>query len=152
MLLFFLITTSFCLSANGWNVKSHLSTMTPYKYSSNGAEVPYPAPPMCRQVYIDAVFRHGSRYPTTGSTRKIASLEKLIQECNDTIILPWMFTWKSSFGLADTGRLSETGIKEHYDLGTRFASKFDSLLLPYNPNVVQFTSTYVHKNKMFKSQ
>lgn len=144
LLLFILVLG--CTSANGWDVKSHLSTMTPYKYSLNGANESYSAPAGCEQVYIEAVFRHGSRYPTSGAIKEIATLEKLIRSFNTSLKLPWMRTWTNPFDASNSGRLSETGIQEHYDLGTRYAKRFKSLLLPYNPNSVIFTSTYV-KNR-----
>lgn len=134
-----------CLGAKGWDIKSHLSTMTPYKYSPNGANASYSAPPKCEAVYIDAVFRHGSRYPTSGAIKEIARLEELIKNYNESIRLPWMKTWSNPFVSVNSGRLSETGIQEHYDLGSRYAERFKSLLLPYNPNLVIFTSTHVPK-------
>lgn len=144
MLLLPAILTCMCMGANGWNIKSHLSTLTPYKYSVNGANVSYTVPDRCEPIYIDAVFRHGSRYPTSGSIKEIASLMEFVHKFNDSLKLPWMKTWENPFIAENNGRLSETGIQEHYDLGTRFVKRYKSLLSPYNPNRILFTSTYVN--------
>lgn len=142
MLLLPAVLSCMCMGANGWNIKSHLSTMTPYKYSVNGANTTYTIPENCEQVYIDAVFRHGSRYPTSRPIKSIANLEQLLHTFNDSLKLPWMKTWKNPFNIADEGRLSELGLQEHYGLGARYVEKFKSLLSPYNPNRIFFTSTY----------
>jgi len=39
--------------------------------------------------------------------------------------------------------LSQIGIDEHADLGKRYAQMFHDILLPYNPILVHFSSTYI---------
>ena len=128
-----------------WDIREHLSTMTPYKYAATGSNSTYVAPPGCTLVSVDLVARHGSRFPTPRTIEIIKSLETFTKTHGTTLKLPWMHDWVSPFTIEDEGKLSQMGIQEHYNLGKHFLQMFPSIVKNCNTSNIHFESTFVKK-------
>lgn len=127
-----------------WDIRGHLSTMTPYKYAKTGSNSTYVAPAGCTLVSVDLVARHGSRFPTPRTIEIIKSLETFTRTHNSTLKLPWMHNWTSPFRIEDEGKLSQMGIQEHYNLGKHFLQMFPSVIQKCNTTNIHFKSTFVN--------
>ena len=129
--------------AEKWDLRGHLSSMTPYKYAKTGARDMYVPPVGCELVSVDLVARHGSRFPTLRTTGRIKSLEAFVRSHNATLTMPWMRNWTSPFFVQDEGKLSPMGIQEHRNLGKHFSRMFPSILRHCNLTKAHYTSTFV---------
>ena len=125
----------------------HLSGMTPYTYAPTGHGLPYTPPAQCRLSGLDAVFRHGSRYPSRRAAQAVRGLEALLARHQDTLRMPWMRSWRNPYTNRTAELLCQNGIDELASLGRDYRAKFSSILTPYNPNSVIFTSTFVCFNR-----
>lgn len=133
------------VAGTNWDLRGHLSTMTPYKYARTGTADTYtPPPPVCRLVSIDLVARHGSRHPTPRTIGIIKSLEAFTRTHSATLKLPWMRNWVSPFTDENEGKLSHMGVQEHYDLGKHFRRMFPSIFQRCNTTDLHFKSTFVN--------
>jgi len=121
---------------------NHLSGMTPYEIRGIGPGKPYEVPQQCRLSDLDAVFRHGSRYPSRRVSLAARGLEDLLDKYRDQVKLDWMKDWHNPYTNETAELLCDRGIKELADLGSRYAGQFKDILLPYNPILVHFTSTF----------
>ena len=124
-------------------LSEHLSGMTPYTYAQTGHGLPYTPPAQCRLTGLDAVFRHGSRYPSRRAAQAVRGLEDLLARHRDALRLDWMRTWRNPYTNRTAELLCQNGVDELASLGRDYRAKFSSILTPYNPNSVIFTSTFV---------
>jgi len=120
----------------------HLSGMTPYNVRNIGPGKKYEAPEQCRLSDLDAVFRHGSRYPSRRAALAARGLEALLDRYRDKVLLDWMKDWHNPYSNQTAELLCQNGIDELYQLGARYSNQFKEILLPYNPILVHFTSTF----------
>ena len=132
-----------CALAGAEFLSEHLSGMTPYTYAQTGHGLPYTPPEQCRLSGLDAVFRHGSRYPSRRAAQAVRGLEDLLARHQDALRLDWMRTWRNPYTNRTAELLCQNGVDELASLGRDFRAKFSSILSPYNPNSVVFTSTFV---------
>lgn len=146
------VLTGATAADSGWDIRGHLSTMTPYKYAATGSNSTYAAPAGCTLVSVDLVARHGSRFPTPRTIGTIKSLEAFVRAHNSTLNLPWMRGWVSPFRIEDEGRLSQMGAQEHYDLGRHFRQMFPGIVQDCDATKVRFRSTFVKRKKIYFHQ
>ena len=132
-----------CALAGAEFLSEHLSGMTPYTYAQTGHGLPYTPPEQCRLSGLDAVFRHGSRYPSRRAAQAVRGLEDLLARHQDALRLDWMRTWRNPYTNRTAELLCQNGVDELASLGRDYRAKFSSILAPYNPNSVVFTSTFV---------
>ena len=125
------------------NITEHLSGMTPYTYASTGHGEPYEPPKGCKLSALDAVFRHGSRYPSLRASTAIRGLEDVIERNKEHLLLDWMRSWTNPYTNSTAELLCENGADELSSIGSAYKHKFASALSPYNPRLVRFTSTFV---------
>lgn len=125
------------------NITKYLSGMTPYTYAATGHGKPYTPPENCTLTALDAVFRHGSRYPSLRAATAIRSLEGLIERNKERLLLDWMRSWVSPYTNSTAELLCENGADELTSIGRAYRKNFASVLSPYNPHLIRFTSTFV---------
>ena len=132
-----------CTLASAEFLSEHLSGMTPYTYAKTGHGLPYTPPADCRLSSLDAVFRHGSRYPSRRAALAVRGLEDLVARHRDELLMDWMRTWRNPYTNRTAELLCQNGVDELASLGREYRAKYASVLTPYNPNSVLFTSTFV---------
>lgn len=132
-----------CTLAGAEFLSEHLSGMTPYTYAKTGHGLPYTPPADCRLSGLDAVFRHGSRYPSRRAALAVRGLEDLVARHRDELLMDWMRTWRNPYTNRTAELLCQNGVDELASLGREYRAKYASVLTPYNPNSVLFTSTFV---------
>ncbi|XP_028845711.1 multiple inositol polyphosphate phosphatase 1-like [Denticeps clupeoides] len=105
------------------------------------ADAPSPA---CRALHLTAVVRHGTRYPSAASARKMRRVYSLAQAAggNRDVV-------SGALGYSEDmdGRLAEKGRGDHGDLAVRLARSFPSLLTERNLRAgrVRFVSSSKHR-------
>lgn len=93
----------------------------------------------CKAIYVDALLRHGARYPTSGYIVDMQSLLPKLQGLPSASQHPFLSTWVDKFPMNLNSQLSSLGRNEQYTLGKRFGSRFRSLL---QPNRTQYYATF----------
>lgn len=84
----------------------------------------------CTPVHLNAVIRHGTRYPTIKQIKKIQKIHKLIMKNSeaDTELTKWQLWYNDSMD----GQLVEKGIQDMKNLALRLATLFPSLFSKEN--------------------
>ncbi|CAL8077907.1 unnamed protein product [Calicophoron daubneyi] len=78
----------------------------------------------CHAVFVEALFRHGTRAPATKHVTAIKELKKRITDCEGSE-LPTNFRFHPiSFEDADSKQLLPRGLQELYQLGQSFRKRF----------------------------
>lgn len=85
---------------------------------------------ICTPVHVNAVIRHGTRYPTIKQIKKIQKIHKRIMENSeaDTELTRWQMWYSDSMD----GQLVEKGIQDMKTLALRLAGLFPSLFSKEN--------------------
>lgn len=133
----------FAVVCSAWDVRSFLGDLTPYAYSY--VDKPYTPPEGCSLISYDLVSRHGSRYPTPPRTKNCLDFGALLQKYRDSLTSQWLRDWRCPVSLDDAGLLAHRGVYELSAIGSRAAKRFARALLPYNPNNVSITSSFVSR-------
>eukprot|EP00727_Mastigamoeba_balamuthi_P009884 m51a1_g5518 hypothetical protein (430) ;mRNA; r:409101-410484 len=132
-----------CAATPYWSLpvdlSGHFGTGTPY---TPGTTEPYPAPENYTVVALSSVGRHGSRYPTAGKVKSFKKVETLLTANRAALLPSWMKTWTNDFDSTYDGVLCSRGAQELMGIGSRIASYYDEVILPYNPNTVVATCTF----------
>jgi multiple inositol-polyphosphate phosphatase/2,3-bisphosphoglycerate 3-phosphatase len=130
----------------GW--PGFLATKTPYEAPSKAkGEV---APPGCKAVHIEGLFRHGSRF--LSKPREIDRLLAIMESAHSKsaltakglTVLSWLQETKRMF---QPGMLTKQGESELYNLGLRMGENFAELFAL--PAYVEMTSA--SKDRVMKS-
>ncbi|XP_060077725.1 multiple inositol polyphosphate phosphatase 1-like [Ylistrum balloti] len=94
----------------------------------------------CTAFYVDALLRHGARYPTSKYIANMNSLVPKLRNLPRAAQHPFLNTWVNRFPLDLNGQLSFLGRQEQYSLGKRFLSRFHSLLHPASDRFKYYAS------------
>eukprot|EP01105_Mastigella_eilhardi_P027004 TRINITY_DN8090_c0_g1_i2.p1 TRINITY_DN8090_c0_g1~~TRINITY_DN8090_c0_g1_i2.p1 ORF type:complete len:400 (+),score=75.31 TRINITY_DN8090_c0_g1_i2:46-1200(+) len=122
LLLLVVVVLGSCV-AGAWDVSEHLGTRTPYP----AAAAPPPAPAGCKLLHVNAVYRHGARYPTAASCSNFTALQGFLAYGQH--VLPgyeWILQWESPYNDVVEGLLCGRGQLELYGLGSRFSKSYIS--------------------------
>ena len=100
----------------------------------------------CRAIYVDALLRHGTRFPDgyyiDGMNKLLAKLRKpsVIQRHS------FIKTYVNPYSASMDGQLSNVGKTEEYTLGKRFLARFHSLLAP-KADFIKYYATSVKRTQ-----
>ncbi|XP_070545012.1 multiple inositol polyphosphate phosphatase 1-like [Ptychodera flava] len=83
--------------------------------------------PTCRPLQVNAVFRHGTRYPSQNDFKILHKLQG-VQEYITNKKYYKLKSWINKFSDTEPKILAETGRKEMQDLGQRYAWYFPRLI------------------------
>ncbi|XP_060942833.1 multiple inositol polyphosphate phosphatase 1-like [Limanda limanda] len=90
-----------------------------------------PPSAQCREIYLLAIIRHGTRYPTTGSIKEIQQLYDIVLH-NASGEESWLREIKSQWTMWYTedmdGRLVQKGVSDLKHLAVRLSKLFPSLV------------------------
>jgi len=130
---------------NGFYKKELFSTKTPYFWSSRNMTATIPTNEKaeivkgnntCTVVCVDAVLRHGSRYPSLKWIRRFSEIKGKLNDTGTTFI----DNWTNRFPESQEEQLSSIGQDEMYYIGKRFATRFHSLLEQNMDRMKSFSS------------
>lgn len=123
-----------CLSPAQFRTPSY-STKTPYFWVNDEKETialdsetwfEY-GEKTCQIIHLNAVFRHGARFPSLKWIKRMTTLhEKLVENGVDERY-PFLKAWKNPFPEKSDKIIAELGEKEQEMLGERFAHRFNLL-------------------------
>eukprot|EP01116_Phalansterium_solitarium_P023621 TRINITY_DN8382_c0_g1_i2.p1 TRINITY_DN8382_c0_g1~~TRINITY_DN8382_c0_g1_i2.p1 ORF type:complete len:410 (+),score=52.49 TRINITY_DN8382_c0_g1_i2:795-2024(+) len=130
-----------------YDVRQHLQTKSPYPSLQHP---PYtPAPPGCEAIQLNAVLRHGCRWPSGSDTAKLSYLQTVLHLYGQSIPnqeFAWMSNWTNKYTPLQSGLLDVFGEWEHYNLSKRFVQDFPGLLNDtYSPLKYLFQTTQVSR-------
>ncbi|XP_060097238.1 multiple inositol polyphosphate phosphatase 1 [Heteronotia binoei] len=109
----------------------------------------FPLPPAsCTPLQLNAVFRHGTRYPTRGQIKKLARLHGLLDQRNGSCpaseaLAGWAMWYREEMD----GMLAERGRYDMSMLARRLAARFPGLLAPQR----RFAFISSHKSRCVNS-
>ncbi|XP_038152536.1 multiple inositol polyphosphate phosphatase 1a [Cyprinodon tularosa] len=90
-----------------------------------------PPSPLCREIHLTAIIRHGTRYPTTKNVKKMQKLYELVQdrvsgteEWLREILTQWTMWYTEDMD----GRLVQKGVQDLKHLAVRLAKLFPSII------------------------
>ncbi|XP_054838562.1 multiple inositol polyphosphate phosphatase 1 isoform X2 [Eublepharis macularius] len=92
----------------------------------------FPLPPAsCTPLQLNAVIRHGTRFPTGGQIKKLAHLHRLLGQRNGSCaaseaLAGWSLWYREDMD----GQLAERGRHDMSTLARRLAARFPGLLAP----------------------
>ena len=96
----------------------------------------------CKAIYVNAIIRHGVRYPSDGDMEDMTKLQERIIDNKASNVFNFIDTWNNTYPLEDEKQLVETGRKEMSDIGERFARRFATLFRNYhNTKKIQYVSS-----------
>ncbi|CAD5115955.1 DgyrCDS4885 [Dimorphilus gyrociliatus] len=113
-------------------------------------------PKTCHPIYLSAIFRHGTRSPSTSATKKtegfisrIKSYYNKIGRDNAQGHAEKLLNWSNRFSnVKDSMSLAEKGREEMRDLASRFAKRIE----PYiNPTALRMAFTSSNKSRSIQS-
>ena len=144
-LLLFFVSPTTCASFYGQPI---FSTVTPYFWARNANESIAVDSGMtinhlgktCRAIYVDALLRHGIRFPIG---YYIDGMNKLLVKLRIPSVIQrhsFINTYVNPFSASMDGQLSNVGKTEQYTLGKRFLARFQSLLAP-KPDRIKYYAT-----------
>lgn len=99
----------------------------------------------CKAAHVYMVLRHGSRYPSDGSTEVIALLRQQLLEAVNGTYYQDVLAWKSNYTLDMASELAPLGKKEQYKIGRRVLMKLKTLF-QNNGAYVKFVSSTKNRN------
>ena len=82
----------------------------------------------CKPIHLHVLARHGSRYPGKADTENAKKVLKKIQGKVINSELLSLNQWELPYPEAQMMEIAQTGVKEHTDIGYRFAEKYEELL------------------------
>ncbi|XP_034464831.1 multiple inositol polyphosphate phosphatase 1-like [Hippoglossus hippoglossus] len=104
----------------------------------------------CREIYLLAIIRHGTRYPTTKSIKEIQQLYNIVLH-NASGEESWLREIKSQWTMWYTedmdGRLVQKGVSDHKHLAVRLSKLFPSLVSEekLRGGFIQFITSSKHR-------
>lgn len=81
----------------------------------------------CQIIHLNAVFRHGARFPSLKWIKRMTTLHKKLVENGVDEQYPFLKTWKNPFPEKSDKIIAELGEQEQEMLGERFAHRFNLL-------------------------
>lgn len=81
----------------------------------------------CQVVHLNAVLRHGARFPSLKWIKRMTVLHKKLTENGVDEQFPFLKTWTNPFPEESDKIIAELGQQEHEMLGERFAHRFNLL-------------------------
>ncbi|ETV80263.1 hypothetical protein, variant [Aphanomyces astaci] len=129
-----------------------LSTNTPYAMSGS-VEEPHEQPKnnwsTCSLVQINAVYRHGTRYPMESDYIKMQRTLHELQTAYNSTLPQWLQTYAFSYPQSVSELLAPAGEVEMEGLGRRARMLADRYSLPsrYSPDAFVFEHTHVLRTK-----
>ncbi|RHY61528.1 hypothetical protein DYB34_003081 [Aphanomyces astaci] len=124
-----------------------LSTNTPYAMSGS-VEEPHEQPKnnwsTCSLVQINAVYRHGTRYPMESDYIKMQRTLHELQTAHNSTLPQWLQTYAFSYPQSVSELLAPAGEVEMEGLGRRARMLADRYSLPsrYSPDAFVFEHTH----------
>ncbi|XP_060077727.1 multiple inositol polyphosphate phosphatase 1-like [Ylistrum balloti] len=95
----------------------------------------------CTAFYMDALLRHGARYPKTPYIVDMNTIVTKLRSLPTTATQhPFVNTWVDRFPMNLNAQLTSLGKQESYTLGKRFLSRFHSLLQPASARLQYYAS------------
>lgn len=104
----------------------------------------------CREVYMSAIIRHGTRYPTTKNAKKMRQLYALVKN-NATGSDSWLREIQTQWTMWYTddmdGRLVQKGVEDHKHLAIRLSKLFSPLISEekLRGGLIQFITSSKHR-------
>ncbi|XP_021378415.1 multiple inositol polyphosphate phosphatase 1-like, partial [Mizuhopecten yessoensis] len=95
----------------------------------------------CTAIYVDALLRHGARYPSSDVSASMLSLVPKLRSSHLASQSSFINTWSNQFPMDLNAQLTSRGKREQYTLGKRFLSRFQSLLQPAS-DCIRYYATY----------
>lgn len=84
---------------------------------------------VCSPIFVDVLFRHGARFPSSQAIAKMSALGvKIVNDKNLSPDYASLKDWTNPFPTNLASQLSSAGQDEQYILGQRFAQRFRCLL------------------------
>lgn len=81
----------------------------------------------CQIIHLNAVFRHGARFPSLKWIKRMTNLHKKLVENGVDEHYPFLKAWKNPFPEKSDKIIAELGEQEQEMLGERFAHRFNLL-------------------------
>ncbi|XP_062586200.1 multiple inositol polyphosphate phosphatase 1-like [Saccostrea cucullata] len=81
----------------------------------------------CQVIHLNAVLRHGARYPSLKWIKRMSTLHKKLLENGVDERFPFLRTWTNPFPEESDKIIAELGQQEQELLGERFARRFNLL-------------------------
>ncbi|KAH9088838.1 hypothetical protein Ae201684P_013052 [Aphanomyces euteiches] len=103
----------------------------------------------CSLVQINALYRHGARYPMANDFTKMTSLLETLQVKYKEALPAWLQTYSFAYNQSVAEHLSLSGAEEMHRLAQRARHLADRFNLPkdYSPDAYVFEHTYVLRTK-----
>ncbi|KAH9116293.1 hypothetical protein AeMF1_009718 [Aphanomyces euteiches] len=103
----------------------------------------------CSLVQINALYRHGARYPMANDFTKMTSLLETLQVKYKEALPAWLQTYSFAYNQSVAEHLSPSGAEEMHRLAQRARLLADRFNLPkdYSPDAYVFEHTYVLRTK-----
>ncbi|XP_034040385.1 multiple inositol polyphosphate phosphatase 1-like [Thalassophryne amazonica] len=98
---------------------------------SVNASILQPPSAQCRQIYLTAVIRHGTRYPTTKNVKKMQQLHKIVLDkasFKDSWLREIQTQWRMWYTEDMDGKLVQKGVSDLKHLAVRLSKLFPSLI------------------------
>lgn len=95
---------------------------------------------------VQAVVRHGARFPTTSNTQEIIDLLANLQTNYSSVIPSWMRNYSLPYNITVQGNLAPAGKTNLKDYGTRMRSRIGSLL-PTSFNSSSYIMQHTYKSR-----
>lgn len=95
---------------------------------------------------VQAVARHGARFPTSSNTQEIMDLLANLQTNYSSVIPAWMRNYSLPYNLTVQGNLAPAGKTNLKDYGTRMRSRIGSQL-PTSFNASSYIMQHTYKSR-----
>lgn len=95
---------------------------------------------------VQAVARHGARFPTTSNTQEVMDLLANLQTNYSSVIPAWMRNYSLPYNLTVQGNLATAGATNLKNYGTRMRSRIGSLL-PTSFNSSNYIMQHTYKSR-----
>lgn len=129
--------------------KDIFSTKTPYAWvydlntpiSENEYAITEIENRRCFAVNLQAVVRHGARYPGYKDIRKMTEFHRNLKLAVKSQEFAFLYSWENDFPESHEKQLVDEGEEEQFGLGQRFGKRFKSLFRDSIDNVHFYSSS-----------
>ncbi|KAJ0004722.1 hypothetical protein NQD34_010936 [Periophthalmus magnuspinnatus] len=110
-----------------------------------------PPSPQCREIYLAAIIRHGTRYPTTKNVKKMLRFYDTVKKSAAAEDRGWLreirHEWTMWYREDMDGRLVPKGIEDHRHLAVRLSKLFPKLISEekLRAGLIKFISSSKHR-------
>ncbi|KAG0363810.1 histidine phosphatase superfamily [Gamsiella multidivaricata] len=133
-------------------IRLRLGTKSPYPHEDKPEGSLDDVPDGYELVQLHLICRHGTRYPSASDS---VAYKKLTERLSNTTVpgYEWIRNWSSEtwYPPSRGNLLATRGDADLYEIGRRFAKRYESFLdqYPYSPNNYEFRSS--HKSRCSQS-